>query len=263
MSWAASFTFLAVWLVVRPSGALRLSRLAAAPGVAKPTRLRERWPVLAAVLPAVAGVAVSGWSVGLAAGSVGWCVAWVVRRNLRRRAADRARAEVVTSCHVLAGLLRVGLVPAAALKSAAADASLLAEAAATAALGGEASAALRRRADAPGCAGLTAVAHAWELAEFTGASMTTSLDAVASRLAADAEVRHTVASELSAPRATGRMLAVLPLAGLAVGYALGGDPASFLTSSLTGQLCIVGGAALTCAGVVWTEKLAEQHEGLS
>lgn len=262
MTWAALFTFAAVWLVVRPSGALRLSRLRTVAVVERRARLRERWPVLVAALAAVAGVVLGGWSIGLAAGLSCWCVAWVVRRNLRRRAGVRARAEVVASCHVLAGLLRVGLVPAAALRSAADDAPLLAEAAATAALGGEASAALRRQGKAPGCEGLTAVANAWELAEFTGASMTASLDAVAARLAADAELRQTVASELSAPRATSRMLAVLPLAGLAVGYALGGDPASFLTASLAGQLCIVGGVALTCAGVVWTEKLAEQHEAV-
>lgn len=260
MTWAALFTFAAVWLIVRPSGALRLSRIRVVAAVERTTRLRDRWPLLAAALTAVVGTALSGWSIGVAAAVGCWCVAWVVRRNLRRRTAARARAEVVTSCHVLAGLLRVGLVPAAALRSAAGDAPLLAEAAATAALGGEASAALRRRAEAPGCEGLAAVANAWELAEFTGASMTASLDAVTARLAADAELRQTVASELSAPRATSRMLAVLPIAGLAVGYALGGDPASFLTASLTGQLCIVGGAALTCAGVVWTENLAAQHE---
>jgi tight adherence protein B len=65
---------------------------------------------------------------------------------------------------------------------------------------------------------------------------------------------------LSAPRATSRLLAVLPLAGLALGYGFGGDPVGFLAGSAPGQLSLVVGVALGCAGVLWTERIADLRE---
>ncbi|MEA5054924.1 MAG: hypothetical protein VB093_15980 [Propionicimonas sp.] len=260
IGWAGLAAFAAAWLWRRPAAGLR--RLAVEPRAAPvPAGHPLRLAVAALVSVGLAGVAWGGWAVGVSLALVVACAVWVVRRQRGRTVSQRAASEVVHGCQLLAGLLRVGLVPAAALRAAAEESPLLAEAAAVAALGGEVAPALRRAAETPGCAGLQEAANAWEVAERTGASMTVSLDAVADRLAADTELRRTVATELAASRATGRLLAVLPLAGLGIGYALGGDPAAFLLGTPVGELCLVAGVALGCAGLVWTDLLAERHGG--
>ena len=248
---------LAGWWLVSPVALARL-RAVERP----PPRAGRNQPVWAA--PAVAGLLVgwlAGWGVGVALAVVAGTVSWVVRGHSRRQKVAERRAEVVRSCQLLGSLVRLGLVPAAALRSAAAEAPVLAEAAALQAMGGEVAPALRVAAAAPGTAGLIELAAAWEVAEATGASLAATVDAVADRLAADADLRATVEAELAAPRATGRLLAALPLAGLALGYLLGGDPVAFLTGSLAGQACLAAGAGLGTAGVVWTEVLADRHGG--
>ncbi|MCW5953449.1 MAG: type II secretion system F family protein [Propionibacteriaceae bacterium] len=243
--------------------------LTPAPGLARLTlraRRSRRTPErYLAWLPSMSfGVAagwIAGWSVGLAGGAAAATVTWVLRRSRRRRAVARERAEVVRACQLVGGMLGLGQVPAEALRTAAARAPVLAEAAAVQSLGGKADAVLRRAATEPGREGLGQLASAWQVAEQTGASMATTLAAVADRLAADLALRATVEAELSAPRATGRLLAGLPIAGVGLGYLLGGDPIAFLTSSVFGQFCLVIGAALGCAGLVWTELLADRHGG--
>lgn len=246
------------WLWVAPAPGL--SRLVA-PSVrsrAAPARVLIWAP--AAVVGAAAA-AVAGWAVGVALGCVTATATWVLRRNRRRREAAKQRAEVVRACQLVGGLLGLGQVPAEALRAAAARAPVLAEAAAVQTLGGEVAEVLRRASVRPGQEGLRELAAAWQVAERTGASMATTLASVAERLAAELTLRATVEAELSAPRATGRLLAALPLAGLGLGYLLGGDPVDFLTSSWFGQLCLAVGAALGCAGLVWTELLADKHGG--
>lgn len=246
------------WLWIAPPPGL--SRLAA-PSVR--SRAAPGW-VLSWVPALVAGTVaavVAGWAVGVALGCVAWTATWVLRRNRRRREAEKQRAEVVRACQLVGGLLGLGQVPAEALRAAAGRAPVLAQAAAVQSLGGEVADVLRRASVQPGREGLRELAAAWQVAEQTGASMATTLVAVAERLAAELSLRGTVQAELSAPRATGRLLAVLPLAGLGLGYLLGGDPVGFLTSSWFGQLCLALGAALGCAGLVWTELLADKHGG--
>ncbi len=205
---------------------------------------------------------------GLTAGAAGavvafavtaplWTVLLVWRRHARRAAATATEVAVAAACQLLAGLLRVGHVPSEALSVAARDSPLLAEAAAVQQVGGTVGPVLRRLGRRPGGAGLAELGVAWEVAERTGASLGATLDALAERLAAVRAVRDVVTAELSAPRATGRLLAVLPAAGLLLGYSLGGDPLAFLTGSLPGQLSLAAGVALGCAGVFWTERIAD------
>lgn len=247
----------AIWLWLAPSpGLARLVVPAARP------QARARW--LAWWPAATAGLAaawMAGWAVGVAAGCVVATTIWVLRRYRRRRTVARERAEVVRACQLVGGMLGLGQVPAEALRAAAARAPVLAPAAAVQSLGGDVAAVLRQAGTEPGREGLAEVASAWQVAEQTGASMAASLTAVAERLAADLTLRSTVEAELSAPRATGRLLAALPVAGLGLGYLLGGDPIDFLMASWFGQVCLAVGAALGCAGLIWTELLADRHGG--
>lgn len=259
---AALASAVACWLLVGPAGAARLRPGRQAGRVA----LRAtRWAV---PLVVVAGAAAAGGMVAGGGGTlIGVAVALPALTVVRLWRLHRARAvearvaqEVASACQLLAGLLRVGHVPAAALGVAARDAPVLAEVAAALAVGGAAAPVLRRLGTGRGRAGLTELGVAWEVAERSGASLTATLDALADRLTARQAVRDVVAAELAAPRATGRLLAALPVAGVLLGYSFGGDPLGFLTGSLPGQASLVAGVALGCAGVLWTERIAETGE---
>lgn len=261
MSWLVALLLMAAMIVgSAPSARARLARLRPLPE-ASPRSTWRRWRPewLAPPLLAVGGW--FGWgAAGLAAGvSVGLVAATAAglwRNHRRQREVDRRATEVVDACRLLAGLLRVGHVPALAVRLAATDAPILAEAVSAQQVGGSIPAALRRLSDRPGGRGLADLAVAWEVAERTGASLTATLDALTERLSAQQQVARTVAAELSAPRASGRVLAVLPLAGIGLGYAIGGDPLHFLLATVIGQGCLVAGVGLACAGVWWIERIS-------
>lgn len=179
-------------------------------------------------------------------------------RAKRRGRADAERRAVARATQVLAGLLRVGAIPATALATVAAEQPVLADADALQQVGGDVVAALRRGSRIEGREGLADLAAAWEVAARTGASLCDSIDAVASELARREESERTVRVELAAARMAGRVLAVLPLVGLLIGYALGGDPVGFLVSGVAGEVCLVVAAALTASGLLWLDALAEK-----
>lgn len=249
---------LAAWWALGPRRVL--------PGpVAAPSRARwERW-----WLP---GLAVLGlvlvWTVGgprfgvplAAMVAVVLTIARVLVLRERRRRGRRAAVEVARACTVLAAELELGRVPATALTAAAEDCPVLVPAAAAVRIGGDAVQTWRRQGTEPGHAGLLVLARAWQVVTVTGAPLAPALATVAAALGSDEEVDRMVAGELAAPRLTGVLLGVLPLAGLGLGYAIGGDPVGFLLGTPVGWVCLVGGSALACAGVLWTEHLAGQAE---
>jgi tight adherence protein B len=199
-----------------------------------------------------------GTTLACAAGIAGWA-AWLLRRQARarRRTAD-ARAEVAKAGEALAGLLRVGAIPTVALSMVAADHPVLAEAAAEFEVAGDVVVALRRGAAGAGLDGLDHLAAAWEVASRSGASMESSIDAIATELRRRHEAGTTVRVELAASRSAGRLLAVLPLAGLLLAYGFGGDPLTFLTQNPVGEVCLVLAVACTSVGLIWTDALADR-----
>lgn len=266
MAWVAALgAALVVWWLV-PGASAGLGRLAAVPAEPVQRRAAPRLGLLAVVVAGgvlAAGVLVGpgGAAVVLALGQVVGCVAVLGLRRARRSARVRGRSEVVHAGELVAGLLRVGRVPAAALVEAAEDAPVLRVAAAELRAGGDASVALGRSANGPGREGLRELAAAWEVSVRTGASLVGAVDAAAARLAADQDVARVVDAELSAARLAGRVMAVLPLVGLLLGFALGGNPVAFLTGSLLGWLCLTIGVGLACGGVLWIDTVAERSGG--
>lgn len=262
---AAALAGWAVWWWF-PSGRDGLARLAVRP----PTTRTAPAPAPAVTWAlAAAGLLVAAalWggpgaaALALAAVQVAAVCMLVWGRRRRRRVCGARRAEVVHAGELVAGLLRVGRVPSAALLEAATDAPVLAVAAAELRAGGEASGALRRSSGEPGREGLADLAAAWEVSVRTGASLVEAFDAASARLAADADVARVVEAELSAARMAGRIMAVLPLAGLALGYGLGGNPLAFLLASPIGWLCLDIGVGLACLGVVWLDTIAQGAGG--
>lgn len=260
MAWlAALLAACAAWWCV-PSGRAGLRRLPPTP--AGSGRARRRG-TLAAAAPFAGGLLAlallagpRGVALGVAASLLLGTVAHLALARARRRRASGRRVEVVHAGELMAGLLRVGRVPAVALVEASQDAPVLRLAAAEHTAGGEAAAALRRGAADPGCAGLADLADAWEIATRTGASLVDAVDAAARRLAEEGEVARVVDAELAAARLAGRTMCLLPLAGLLLAFALGGNPVAFLTGSPIGWLCLDVGVGLACAGVLWIDAVA-------
>jgi tight adherence protein B len=206
-----------------------------------------RSPVLAFVVPAVVLVVVRRRSAARA-----------------RRLEQRRREGVVELCAALAAELRAGQSATTALVQAArgtADAaSLVASTLAVAETAGDVPSALRRDAAAPGAGALRRIAACWWVAGTAGTSMAPGLSRLARSLRAEEAHRRSVASALAAPRATARLLALLPAVAVLMGTGLGARPLDVLLGTPVGGLLLVAGLSLTAVGVAWTDRLASRAE---
>lgn len=258
----------ALLIVRRPAHATLVARLdGAGDGRSFVRRFRLSWWL--AVPPLVLGlVAASAVVLGPSCAAVVLAVAIaaatafrLVQRARRRRRVLAARRSVTDACAVLASQLRIGRVPTEALAVAARDCPVLDRARSAAELGGDVALVWQAQSADGGCEGLADLARAWRVSSRTGAPMAAALERVTANLADDHALAATVAAELAGPRATGKIMAVLPACGLALGYALGGDPVGFLLSGTLGWACLVGGVALAATGVLWVERLARRAAG--
>lgn len=207
----------------------------------------------------VALLAVTGVTVVavLVAGGVAWLVAALRVRTRARAARRRTHARITAACEALAAELAAGLPPSLALERVAADFDELKPVYAQVRLGGDAATAFRAAAARPGAAGLRDVAAAWTVSVRSGARLAAVLDRVVENLREQDDIVREVDSTLGPPRATARLLAVLPLLALALGAALGGNPVAFLLGPGVGSWCLAAGAALAVVGVLWVERITD------
>ena len=152
----------------------------------------------------------------------------------------------------MAAQLRAGRSAAEALAAASAACTELLPATRQLQLGGDVAAALRGIPRSSAAAGL---ASAWATAEASGAALASVVERVLAELLVQQEVRREVDGQLAGPRATARLLAVLPLAGVGLGYTLGVDVPHTLLSTVFGLACLGVGATLALLGLAWVERL--------
>jgi tight adherence protein B len=81
------------------------------------------------------------------------------------------------------------------------------------------------------------------------------LDAAGSTARAGVSLQGMARAELAGARSTAMVLAALPLAGLAMGQALGARPAAVLFGTRWGAGCLLAAFALTVAGLLWTRAI--------
>ncbi len=112
-------------------------------------------------------------------------------------------------------------------------------------------------------AALQCVAAALALADDVGAPLADVLDTLAAGLRAEADVDGEVEAALAAPRATARLLAVLPLVGVGLGQAIGAAPLRVLVLTGPGRVSAVGGLTLALVGVLWTRRLVARAAALA
>ncbi|MFL6088996.1 MAG: type II secretion system F family protein [Aeromicrobium sp.] len=204
-------------------------------------------PDLPTQVAVVAGVAVGLFSASL-------------RRQARaRRAAAEFRADIARVLNSVSAELRAGVEPLAAVRAAVAD-----EAAAWSPVRSPDAAdmveALRTVSARPGGESLAEVAAAWQIADQTGSPLANVLDRMAAAVRAEVELDREVAVEAAPARATGRLMALLPLAGLGLGMMLGVNPIRVLLTTGIGVTCLVAGLGLAGLGVWQIERIVSSVE---
>ncbi|PWH06513.1 pilus assembly protein TadB [Brachybacterium endophyticum] len=102
---------------------------------------------------------------------------------------------------------------------------------------------------------------ALEVCERSGAPMAALLDGLAGALRGLHDAAAARRSAFAGPRATGRILLGLPLAGVALGALLGADPLRTLVGTGAGRVLLVTGGALTLGGWWWMRSLMRTAEG--
>ncbi|MGH3992985.1 MAG: type II secretion system F family protein, partial [Pseudonocardiaceae bacterium] len=216
----------------------------------------QRYVVLLVALAAGLGVVLAGPGGGLAAAMATGTATYRWRAGRDRHAGVATATGLSDALAVLVAELRAGAHPSAAASAAAidghADASrALSVAAGAARLGGDVPAVLRSTSPVLLRPWLRRLADAWSLADRHGIPLADLL--VAGR--ADTEQRVRFAADMQArlagPRATAAVLAGLPLLGLALGHAMGAAPLRILGETGAGQVLLVVGTGLACAGVLW------------
>jgi tight adherence protein B len=245
----------AVWLAGGPGARL--------PGRSAPGTAARGTPVrivVAALVAAVAALAVTVDGTRLALGLVlvGTVAATLelARRARRARAADRRRAQVVEVCEALTGELRAGQPIVAALEHCCGAWPSLSPVLAAARLDADVPAALRRVSRLPGAEGLTDVAAAWQVSHESGSGLAGALGQVAVTARARQGTQALVRGELASAQATARLVALLPVASLAMSAGVGGDPWHFLLATVPGLVCLAAGIGCGFVGLLWIDRIA-------
>jgi tight adherence protein B len=105
---------------------------------------------------------------------------------------------------------------------------------------------------------LRRVSAAAVLSRRTGCSLAAVLAAVEDDLRARRRQRSDLRSATAGSRSSALLLAGLPVLALAMGSGIGADPWRVLTTTPTGQVLLVAGAALEAAGRAWTSRLVRR-----
>jgi tight adherence protein B len=194
-------------------------------------------------------------------------LAWLRRRTAalgrRRREAARRRTAVIELCDGIAVELAAGRHPDTALTHAAEvlpDVPGLTAAIDAARNGDDVPAALIRASTTEGCDGLRLLAGCWRIGVDRGGMLASVIEGLSEALRDQQSHREDIALQLAGPRATARLLAVLPALGLGMAAALGARPLSFLFGTPPGALCLVLGLGLDALGLWWTARLAAAAE---
>jgi tight adherence protein B len=243
------------WLVLR----LRVGGVARKRAGAAPVGLRAVVSVAGTAVVAVM-VPNPATQVAVLAGVAAALFAATLRRQaMARQHSMEFRDEISRVLGSIAAELRAGVDPLASVRAAAADAPAVWEPVRTAAAG-DVVHALQTLASRPGGDSLAEVAAAWHLADQTGSPLATVLERMASAVRGEVELDREVAVEAAPARATGRLLAVLPLAGLGLGMLLGANPVRVLVATGVGVACLIAGLSLACLGVWRIERIVAQVE---
>lgn len=255
---AALLLVIGVSLASRPRQ--RVGRPRAAAGRVSQERPAGRW-VLVGLVAMAAVASLVGIPVASVATALGVAVVVLSERSRARR--RRERLATAAACEeyamLLAAELSAGQTPAAALAAAStAGAPGSSTAARVAALGGDPVPALLGGACDPGAGSLRQVAAAWQVSVTTGAPLAAVLRRTSAAVRDDLLTLHEVQEQLAPVRATGRVLAGLPLMGVVVGAGFGVNVPNLLLTTTWGQLCLLAAVVLVGLGLWAIDWIGER-----
>lgn len=122
-------------------------------------------------------------------------------------------------------------------------------------VGGDVAGALRIDARDTGVGALRGLAACWEVAEHSGAGLADAVDRLAEGYRAGQRAAEQLDAEVAAARASARILALLPVFGLAVGHWIGAEPLAWLAGTWPGRGALLVGGLLQAVGLVWLNRL--------
>ncbi|WP_322781005.1 type II secretion system F family protein [Frankia sp. Cas4] len=104
---------------------------------------------------------------------------------------------------------------------------------------------------------LRQLAAAWRVSQIAGIPLAPMASRLAAVVRAEQEKDGEVSAALAGPRASGRLIAALPLAGIGLGILIGASPLDVLLGTPVGTICLAVGAMLDLAGLAWINRLTE------
>jgi tight adherence protein B len=240
------------------------ARLRTLTGHAPSQRLRTPRPSAVAMAAAF----VAGWLVAGAGGVVAaTLLTATVRRQLRARTENResliAIDGLAEALRSFVASLRTGAHPATAAESAASDAhaqtaTALRAVAAAARLDSDVTVVLDTARSLALATALGRMATAWRLAQRHGLPLAEVLDAVRRDLEQRARFTRQVIARMTGPKSSALVLSLLPLLGIALGETMGAGPLRVLTGTGLGQVLLMTGVVLLCAGVAWSGRITNR-----
>ncbi|WBT09045.1 hypothetical protein PAB09_01475 [Corynebacterium sp. SCR221107] len=200
----------------------------------------------------------------IAAMVVGATATHLVRSRRRQKKMLADGAAVATAMAIIAGELRAGAQVGHSIERAgteledtnAAVATALLVAARTALAGGDGAASLSRSGEA--IPELGTLARAWSVAHAHGISQLEMVEQARRRIdKATSQARKTQA-KMQGAQVTAAILAVMPIFGIGMGFAMGVNVPAFLLTHPLGGILLVMGVGLECAGLLVSEKIMRQ-----
>ena len=221
---------------------------------------RGRVLVGALILGTGAGL-MTGVLVGLSVTLLSVTIGSLVVGELGRRRGRLQMAALLSALRTLAREVRAGAQPLAAITATASThggpgVAVLESLSAVVSTGR-----LPTRANAPPVGGdllgatSERLAVGWALSARHGVPWATLIDATVADLADRVRADAARAAQVSGPRVSGYVLAVLPALGLLLGAGMGADPVHVLLRTGVGNLLMLVGSTLTCVGLAWTSRI--------
>jgi tight adherence protein B len=99
------------------------------------------------------------------------------------------------------------------------------------------------------------VGRAWSLSEEAGAPLVDALAAAVDGVQARRRAREHLLTAVAGPRASMRVLSLLPLAGPVVGLACGVGPRALYLSSAAGTVSLALGLVLAALAAAWSRRI--------
>lgn len=117
--------------------------------------------------------------------------------------------------------------------------------------------------ESPEAVAASAIAVCWAVASQAGAPLAPALSAIADGLRDAAATERDIDVALAGPKATAKLVTLLPLAGIGFGAALGFDTIGVLLGTPVGLVSALSGVVFIMLGRRWSNRLVERAQPAS